>query len=245
MHIMSRVSIPLHIVISDCLLLKADICRKHIVGDSLASDKLSPSVIPCIKLVMSKRYLIATLLFLEGISISQLIDALTWYFSTFQVETCTNLHLWTSGAGALCILRHKIFQANVITVTVWQHNNPDSGVVQKATCVEKLHRLGIQFYNIFIQGDWAPRKYSWVRQQDYSPANVLFAFRFSVTNNSEDANVNGSVIWWTVHCDPLFLEGLEYQLSVMPNTKHDKIMCLVPMQRVWCFVDVSSVLTPM
>jgi len=77
MHIMSRVSIPLHIVISDCLLLKADICRKHIVGDSLASDKLSPSVIPCIKLVMSKRYLIATLLFSEGISISQLIDALT------------------------------------------------------------------------------------------------------------------------------------------------------------------------
>jgi hypothetical protein len=69
-HNKSRVSILLHIIKLDLLSPKADICRKLLVGDFLASNKFSPGVIPSIKGVMSKRNTISTLTLPEGISIS-------------------------------------------------------------------------------------------------------------------------------------------------------------------------------
>jgi hypothetical protein len=243
-HIKSRVSILLHIVKLDPLSPKADICRKLLVGDSLASDKLSPGLIPRINGVMSKRNTIATLTFPEGISISEFIDALTSYLSTFQADTSARLDLRTSGSRASWILRQKIYRANGVTVTIQQHNNPDTVVVQMARCVEKWRGQGNRFDNILIQGDRAPRNNSWVRQQGYCPAKLLYAFRFSDRINTGEANANGSVIWRTVHHDLLFVEDLEYLSSAMPNRTHGMIMCRDAPQRVRRIVDVSSVLAP-
>jgi len=106
-HNKSRVSISRHIVKSDPLSPKADIRRKLLVGDSLASDKLSPGSIPRINGVMSKHNTIASLTFPEGISISECIDALTSYFSTFQADTSASQVLWTSGSRASWILRQR------------------------------------------------------------------------------------------------------------------------------------------
>jgi len=108
-HIKSTVSILLHIVKFDPLSPKADICRKLPVGDSLASDKLSPGLITRINGVMSKRNMIATLTFPDGISISECIDALTSYFSTFQADMSASLDLRTSGSRASWIFRPKIY----------------------------------------------------------------------------------------------------------------------------------------
>jgi hypothetical protein len=179
-HIKSRVSILLHIVKSDPLSPKADICRKLLVGDSLASDKLSPGLIPHINGVMSKRNTIATLTFPEGISISELIDALTFYFSTFQADTNASLDLRTSGSRASWILRQKIYRANGVTVTIQQHNNPDTVVVQKARCVEKWRGQGNRFDNNFIEGDRPPRNNSWVRQQDIALPNCHTLFVLAI-----------------------------------------------------------------
>ena len=224
-HIKSRVSILLHIVESDPLSPKADICRTLLVGDSLASDKLSPGLIPRINGVMSKCNTIATLTFPEGISISEFIDALTSYFSTFQADTSASLDLRTSGSRASWILHQKIYRANGVTVTIQQHNNPDTVVVQKARCMEKWRRQGNRFDNILVQGDRAPRNNSWVPQQGYCPAKLLYAFRFSDRINTGEANANGSGIWWTVHHDLLFVEDLEYLSSAMPNRTNGMIMC--------------------
>jgi len=108
-HMKSRVSILLHIIKSDPLSPNTDMCRKLLVGDSLVSDKLSPGMIPHINGVMSKRNTIATLTFPEDLSISELIDALTSYFSTFQADTSASLDLQTSWCCALWILRQKIY----------------------------------------------------------------------------------------------------------------------------------------
>jgi len=107
LHIKSRVSILLHIVKSDPLLLKADICRKLLLRNSQASDKLSSGLIPRISEVMSKCTTIATLTFPEGISISEFNDTLTSYFSTFQADTSASLDLWTCGSRASWILRQR------------------------------------------------------------------------------------------------------------------------------------------
>jgi len=152
-HIKSRVSIILHIVKLHLLPPKADIFRKLLAGDSLASDTLSPGLIPRINGVMSKRNTIATLIFPERISISEFIDALTSYFSTFQADTSASLDLRTSGSCASWILRQKIYRANGVTVTIQQHNHPDTVVVQKARCVEKWRGQGNRFDNIVIQGE--------------------------------------------------------------------------------------------
>jgi len=242
-HIKSRVSILLHIVKLDPLSPKADICRKLLVGDSLASNKLSPGLIPHINGVMSKRNTIATLTFPEGISISEFSDALTSYFSTFQADTSASLDLRTSGSLALWILRQKIYRANGVTVTIQQHNNPDTVVVHKARWVEKWRGQGNRFDNISIQRDRAPQNNCWVRQQGYCPAKLLYAICFCDRINSGEANVNGSVIWRTVHHDLLFVEDLEYLLSAMPNRTHGMIMCRDAPQRVRRIVDDSSVLT--
>jgi len=154
------------------------------------------------------------------------------------------LDLRTSGSRASSILRQTIYRANGVTVTIQQHNNPDTVVVQKASCVEKWRGQGNRFDNISIQGDRAPRNNSWVRQQGYCPAKLFYAFRFSDGINTGEANANGSVIWRTVHHDLLFVEDLEYLLSAMPNRTHGMIMCRDAPQRVWRMVDVSSVLTP-
>jgi hypothetical protein len=152
----SRVSILLPIVKLDPISPKPDICIKLLVVDSLASDKLSPGLIPHIDGVMSKRNTIATLTFPEGIIVSEFIDALTFYFSSFQVDTSASLDLRTSGSHTSWILRQKIYRANGVTVTIQQHNNPDTVVVQKARRVEKWRGQGNQFDNILIQGDRAP-----------------------------------------------------------------------------------------
>jgi len=174
---------------------------------------------------MSKCNTIATLTFPEGISISEFIDALTSYFSTFQADTSASLDLRTSGSRASWILPQKICRANGVTVTIQQHNNPDTVVVQKARCMEKWRRQGNRFDNILIQGDRAPRNNSWVPQQGYCPAKLLYAFRFSDRINTGEANANGSGIWRTVHHDLLFIEDLEYLSSAMPNRTNGMIMC--------------------
>jgi len=243
-HIKSRVSILLHIINLDPLLPKADICRKLLVGDSLASDILSPGLIPRINEVMSKCNTIATLTFPEGINISEFIDALTSYIWTFQADTSASLGLRTTGSRASWILRQKIYRANSVPVTIQQHNDPDTVVVQKARCVEKWRRQGNRFDNILIQGDRAPQNNSWVRQQGYCSGKLLYAFGFSDRINTGEANANGSVIWWMVHHDLFFVEDLEYLSSAMPNRTHGMITCRDALQRVRCIVDVSSVHTP-
>ena len=107
-HIKLRVSILLHILKSDSLSPKADIGRKLLVEDLLASDKLSPGLIPRINAVMSKRNTIATLTFPEGIGISEVIEGLTSYFLTFQADMSTSPDLRTSRSHASWILRRKI-----------------------------------------------------------------------------------------------------------------------------------------
>jgi len=193
---------------------------------------------------MSKCNTIATLTFPEGIRISEFIDALRFDFSTFQADTSASLDLWTSRSRASWILPQQIYRANGITVTIQQHNNPDTVVVQKARCVEKWRGQGNQFDNILIQGSRAPRNKSWVCQQGYCPAKLLYAFHFSDRINTGEANANESVIWWTVHHDLLFVEDLEYLSSPMPNRTHGMIMCRDAPQRVRRIVDVSSVRTP-
>jgi len=128
-HIKLRVIILQHIVKSDHLSPKADICRKLLVGDSLASIELSPGLIPCINGVKSKCHTIATLTFPEDISISKFIDALTSYFSKFQANTSASLDLQTCGSCAFWILRQKIYWVNSVTVFTQQHNSPDTVVV--------------------------------------------------------------------------------------------------------------------
>jgi hypothetical protein len=110
--------------------------------------------------------------------------------------------------------------------------------------MEKWRGQGNLFDNILIQGDRAPPNNSWVRQQGYCPANLLYAFRFSDRINTGEANANGRVIWWWVHYDLLFVEDLEYVSSVMPNRTHGIIMCQDAPPRVRRIVDVSSVFTP-
>jgi hypothetical protein len=240
-----KVSTLLRIIKSDPLSPKADICPQLLAGDSLASNNISPGLIPRINGVGSKCNTIATLPFPEGMSISESIDAQISYFSTFQADTCTCLDLQTCGSHASWILRQKISRAIGVTVTIQQPNDPDTVAVQKARCVEKWHGQGNRFNNISIQGDRAPRNTSFVCQQGYCPGKLLYAFHFSDRINTGEANANGSVIWWTVHHDILFIEDLEYLSSAMPNRTHGMKMCQDAPQRVQHIVDVTSVLTPM
>jgi len=68
-HIKSRVHIQLHIVKTDLISPKADMCRKLLVGDSLASNTLAPSLMPRIKCVMCTHNTPASVIFPSGISI--------------------------------------------------------------------------------------------------------------------------------------------------------------------------------
>jgi len=167
---------------------------------------------------MSKRNTIATLTFPEGISISDFIDALTFYISTFQAVRSARLDLLTSGSCASWILCQKICWADGVTVTILQHNNPDTVVVQKATgCVENWRRQGNGFDNISIQGDRAPLTNRCIHQQGYCPAKLLYTFRVSDRSNTREANANGSVRWPIVHHDLLVVQNLENLSSAMPN----------------------------
>jgi len=141
------------------------------------------------------------------------------------VDMSASLDLRTSGSRASSILHQKIYRANGVTVTIQQHNNPDTVEVQKARCVAKWRRQGNRFDNILIQRDRAPQNNSCVRQQGYCPAKLLYAFRFSDRINTGEANANGSVIWRTVHHNLLFVEDLKYQSSAMPTRTHGMIMC--------------------
>jgi len=243
-HIKSRVSNVPHMVQSDPLSLMADICRELLVGDSLASDKLSPSLIPHINGVMSKYSMIATLTLPEGISISECIDALTSYSSTFQAGTRASLDLQTSGFCESWIPRPMIHCAIGVTVTIQQHNNPDADAVQKARCVKKWCGQGDQFNNILIQWDRAPQNNSWVDQKAYCSAKLLYTLGFSDRINTGVANANGSVIWRTFYHDQLLVEDLGYLSSAIPTRTHGMIMWRDGPHRVRRIVDVSSVLTP-
>jgi hypothetical protein len=75
---------------------------------------------------MSKCNTIATLSFPEGIRISGFTDGLTSYFSAFQAETSASQYLQASGSCASWILRHKIYQAKGVKVTIQQHINADT-----------------------------------------------------------------------------------------------------------------------
>jgi len=149
--IMSTVSILLHMIKSDLLLRKADIRRKLSVGDPLVSDKLSPSLTHRINGVMSKRSMIVTLTLLESISISEFIDALPSYSSTFQADMSASFDLGTSRLHASLIFHPKIHPGNGITVTIQQNNNPDAVAVQNARCAEKWCGQGNQLDNVLIQ----------------------------------------------------------------------------------------------
>jgi len=99
-HIKSRVSILLHIVNLHFFPPKADIFKGLLLRDPQVSNKLSPRLIPRINGVISKCKTIVTLTFPEGTTISDLIDALTSYFSTFQVDMSASLDIRTSGSRA-------------------------------------------------------------------------------------------------------------------------------------------------
>jgi hypothetical protein len=136
-----------------------------------------------------------------------------------------------------------IHQVNGVTITIQQHNHQDAVVVYMARCVEQWCGQGNQFDNLLLQGDRALQNNSWVRQQGYCAAKLLYAFRFSDRINTGEANANGSVIWWTVHHNLLLVEDLEYLSSAMPNRTHGMILYRDAPQRVRCIVDVSSDLT--
>jgi len=116
--IKSSVRILLHIVISDPISPKSAIRRKLLVRDSLASDKLSPALIPHINRVMSKCNRIVTITFPEGISILERIATLTSYCSTCQTDTCMSPHPQTSGFHASWISPQELYRGNGVTVTI-------------------------------------------------------------------------------------------------------------------------------
>jgi len=123
-HIKLKVCILLHIVKSDPLWLKVDICRDLLGGDSLTSNIVSTtSFIPRINSVMSKHSMIATQTFPDSISILELINTLTSYYSTFQADTSSRLELQTSRSHPSCILCQLMYQAISVTITIQQHSN--------------------------------------------------------------------------------------------------------------------------
>jgi len=114
------------------LLLITDICRQLHVGHSLISNKVSPCLIPLINRVISKCNALATLVYPDGISKLQFIDALTFDFLTVEVDLSSSQALQPSESHAMSIYCEKIYQRNGITVTIQQQNNPDAVEVQKA-----------------------------------------------------------------------------------------------------------------
>jgi len=182
--------------------------------------------------------------FPEGISISELIDALTSYFSILQMNMHTSLGLWTSGSHASWIFCQKIYWVNGVTVTIQHHNNPDTVEVQKARCVEKWHGQSNGFDNILIQEGRPASNNVCVHQNEHYPAKLLYDFHFSDRMNGWEANANGSVIWWAVYHDRICIADSEYPSSAVQNRNYGMIPCRVVPQRVGCIVGVSAVSTP-
>lgn len=138
-HIKARVSILQHIVKSDPLMPKDHLCRKLLLEDPLASDKISAGLIPRINGVVSKRNTTAIVTFPEDISILDFSDALILDLSTLQVDKSASLDLQTSQSNPSWILCQKIYRATSITHTIQQDNNLDPVVVQTERCVKKWH----------------------------------------------------------------------------------------------------------
>jgi hypothetical protein len=65
------------------------------------------------------------------------VDPVTYYLLTLQVETSGSPDLGTSGLHTSCILRETIYPANGVSVTIQQHNNPDTVVLPEAKCMVK------------------------------------------------------------------------------------------------------------
>jgi len=97
-----------------------------------------------------------------------------------------------------------ISRANGVTISVLQHNNPDTVVVERARHVAMGCGQGNRFDNVLIQGDQAPRNNSWEPQEGYGSAKLSYTFRFSDISNKWEANTDGSVIRQMVHYN-LFL----------------------------------------
>ncbi|KAF8254208.1 hypothetical protein K440DRAFT_635711 [Wilcoxina mikolae CBS 423.85] len=175
---------------------------------------------------------------------SEFIQSLTSYFAAFRMDPDASPDLRASGSRESWILHQRIRIANGVTVTIQQHNNPDAVIVQKARCVEKWRGHGNRYDHILIQEDRAPRNNSWVRQQGYRPAKLLYAVRFSDRINTGKANADGRVVWCSVYHDLLLVEELEYLSSAMPNVNHEMIMCRDVLQKSRRIINVSSVVIP-
>jgi len=91
-HIKSKEFLLLHIAKSDPVLPKTDICRLLLVGESLASNKILPSLMAYTNRVIRKYSMISTLIFPEGISILEYIDTLLSYFwHSIQIQHQQNV----------------------------------------------------------------------------------------------------------------------------------------------------------
>jgi hypothetical protein len=101
---------------------------------------------------MNKRNKIAILTFPKGISITELIDTLTSYFSMIKPYMSASRFLESSGSHGSWMLHHTIYRSNSVTVTIAPPNNLETVGVQKASCVEKWHRGCNLFNNIVIEG---------------------------------------------------------------------------------------------
>jgi hypothetical protein len=162
-------------------------------------------LMPHINRVMSTGNTIATLTFPGGSSITEFIDALTSYFLIFYADTSASQDVPNSGSRSSCILHLAIYRPNGITVTVQQQNNPDRVLVQKARCVEKWHSQDNRLDNILIPRNRAAPNNSWVHQQEYYPANQLYAFCFSDRINAGgsqckwECNMADGTFWPIVH----------------------------------------------
>jgi len=241
-HIKSWVTIQLHIVKSDPLSPKSDMCKKCLMGDSLASAKISCSIVPDINTVITERSMIATLTFPDGIIISAFIEALTPYHSTMHADTSTSFALWTSGFCAAWICCPRYTERSASQSLFLQDNLPHALGGQRARCVEKLCGQRNQFDNIVIQGDHAPRNHTPVFQQGHCPPKLLYAFHFSYRINSGESNAGESVIGRAVHHDIVLVEDVEYLSSALMHRVHGMTLCQDVPQRVQRIVDVSAVI---
>ena len=89
-----------------------------------------------------------------------------------------------------------------------------------------------------------PYNNGWVCQHGHCPDKLLHNFHFSDTLNTGEANTNRGEIWQMQHHDLLFLENLEFLLSVIPNRNHIMMMIRDAPHSVQHIVDDSSVRTP-
>jgi hypothetical protein len=137
---------------------------------------------------------IVHLIYLEGSSISKVIVAVRYNFSTFHMDMCTSLDLWTLEFHASQLLYLKIHRPNSLTDTIPQCHIPNAVVIQNAWCVERWRRQGNWFNKNPIHGNPAQWNTDLICQQGYQPSNLLYAYCFSDRINTGKVNTNWKVI---------------------------------------------------